>query len=101
MVSSDGTAGRCASLLIREGSAAYREMVVAPRLSARPLLIVVGAGALLYLLWSVADGLLLIFSGLLLAAFLDECTWLLGKVLPLPRKAVLALVVLLVFLAAA
>ena len=76
------------------------EMVVAPRLSARPLLLAVGAGALLYLLWSVADGLLLIFSGLLLAAFLDECTWLLCKVLPLPRKVVLALVVLVVFLLA-
>jgi predicted PurR-regulated permease PerM len=75
-------------------------MLVAPRLSARPLLLAVAAGALLYLLWSVADGLLLIFSGLLLAAFLDECTWLLSRVLPLPRKAVLALVVLVVFLVA-
>ncbi|MBS0527533.1 MAG: AI-2E family transporter [Proteobacteria bacterium] len=56
---------------------------------------------MLYLSWSVADGLLLIFSGLLLAAFLDECTSLLGMVLPLPRKVVLALVVLVVFLAAA
>jgi predicted PurR-regulated permease PerM len=76
-------------------------MVVTPRLSARPLLLAIGAGALLYLLWSVADGLLLIFSGLLLAAFLDECTWLLGKVLPLPRKVVLTLVVLVVFCMAA
>jgi predicted PurR-regulated permease PerM len=75
-------------------------MAAAPRLSARPLLLAVGVGALLYLFWSVVDGLLLIFSGLLLAAFLDECTWLLGKVLPLPRKVVLALVVLIVFLAA-
>ncbi len=49
----------------------------------------------------MADGLLLIFSGLLLAAFLDECTWLLRKVLPFPRKVVLVLVVLVVFLAAA
>ena len=70
------------------------------RLSARPLLLAVGVGALLYLLWSGADGLLLIFSGLLLAAFLDECTWLLGKVLPLPRKVVLALVVLVVLVVA-
>ena len=73
---------------------------MAPRLSARPLLLAIGVGALLYLFWSVVDGLLLIFSGLLLAAFLDECTWLLGKVLPLPRKAILALVVLVVLLAA-
>lgn len=72
---------------------------MAPRLSARPLLLAVGAAAVLYLFWSVADGLLLIFSGLLLAAFLDECTSLLGMALPLPRKVVLALVVLIVFLA--
>jgi predicted PurR-regulated permease PerM len=76
-------------------------IVVAPRLSARPLLLAIGVGALLYLFWSVADGLLLIFSGLLLAAFLDECTSLLGKVLPFHRKVVLTLVVLVVFLAAA
>lgn len=76
-------------------------MAVAPRLSVRPLLLAVGAGAVLYLLWSVADGLLLIFSGLLLAAFLDECTSLLGMILPFRRKVVLALVVLIVFLAAA
>src|SRR5579883_543501 len=68
IVSSGGTAGRGASLLIREGSAARMEMRVAPRLSARPLLLAVAANALLYLLWSVADGLLLMFSGRLLAA---------------------------------
>jgi hypothetical protein len=44
----------------------------------------------LFLLWTVSDALLLIFAGVVFAAFLDAMTVLLGRVLPWGRSVRLA-----------
>lgn len=65
---------------------------------ARTEIVVLAVAAGMFLAWNVADALLLVFSGLLLAAFLESCTRGLAKILPLPRGWNLALVVVAVSL---
>jgi len=48
--------------------------------------------SILFVLWSVSDALLLIFAGVVFAAFLDAMTVLLGRVLPWTRGVRLAVV---------
>ena len=58
-------------------------------------LIVLAIAAGLALVWYSAPSLLLLFAGILFAAFLDACTRGVGYVLPLPRSTRYALVVVL------
>jgi predicted PurR-regulated permease PerM len=51
-----------------------------------------GAASALFLLWMVSDSLLLLFAGVLFAAFLDAATYLLGTVVPWRRGIRLAIV---------
>ncbi|MET4479946.1 AI-2E family transporter [Bradyrhizobium sp. F1.13.3] len=55
----------------------------------------VAACVLLFLVWQTVSSLLLIFAGVLFAAFLDACARALAAVLPLNRAARLTLVLLL------
>ena len=57
-------------------------------------LIVLGVAAGLAFVWYYAPSLLLLFAGILFAAFLDACTRGLASSLPLPRRWRLTLVVL-------
>jgi predicted PurR-regulated permease PerM len=69
--------------------------------SAAPLLVALAAGAGLFLAWQTAGTLLLIFAGLLFAAFLDAATRGLAYVLPVGRGWRLACVCALLAAAAA
>ena len=62
------------------------------RRGAAPLLVALAAGAALFLAWQTAGTLLLIFAGLLFAAFLDAATRGLAYALPVGRGWRLALV---------
>jgi predicted PurR-regulated permease PerM len=73
--------------------AAWRQVFVLPLVV---LAVVVG----LLFIWYSAAGLLLLFAGILFASLLDACTRGLGQVLPLPRRARYALVVLVLGAAA-
>lgn len=64
-------------------------------------LIVLAIAAGLALVWYSAPSLLLLFAGILFAALLDACTRALGYVLPLPRPARYAMIVVLFASAAA
>src|SRR5215469_7337165 len=75
-------------------AAAWRQVFVLPLVV---LAVVVG----LVFTWYSAAGLLLLFAGILFASLLDACTRGLGQVLPLPRRACFALVVLVLGAAAA
>src|SRR4051794_14070650 len=55
----------------------------------------VAACVLLFLVWQTVSSLLLIFAGVLFAAFLDACARALAAVLPLNRASRLTLVLLL------
>ncbi|MFD1354710.1 MULTISPECIES: AI-2E family transporter [Methylorubrum] len=67
---------------------------IGPRRLAAAGIAVVAFAAGLWLAWTAAATLLLIFSGILLAVFLDGLTRALGHILPLPRALRLTLVVL-------
>ena len=67
---------------------AWRPVIALP-------LIVLAIAVGLALAWYSAPSLLLLFAGILFAALLDACTRGLGHVLPLPRRARYALVVLI------
>ena len=58
----------------------------------RAVLVALAGGAGLFLAWTAADTLLLIFAGLLFAALLDACTRGLSKLLPIGRGWSLAIV---------
>jgi len=75
-------------------TAAWRPVIALP-------LIVLAVAAGLALVCYSAPSLLLLFAGILFAALLDACTRSLGRVLPLPRRARYALVVLILGSAAA
>ncbi len=62
------------------------------------VVLVILAVALAYLLWRVADVLLLAFAGLLLAVFLRTLVKLLQRLIPLPEGVAFAVVVLLLLL---
>jgi predicted PurR-regulated permease PerM len=71
------------------------------RLDARAIVLALAGAAGLFLAWRAAEALLLIFTGLLLAALLDACARLLGKVLPIGRSWNVAIVSLAIALALA
>jgi predicted PurR-regulated permease PerM len=57
------------------------------------------AAAALFILWMVSDALLLIFAGVLFAAFLDALTRLLGKAVAWPRSVRFAIVCFVIAIA--
>ena len=63
------------------------------RPSLRAALIVLGVAALLIFVWYYAPSVLLLFAGILFAAFLDACTRCLASVIPLSRSWRFGLVV--------
>lgn len=65
-----------------------------PRTTTQTVLIAAAAGAGLFLAWTAAETLLLVFAGLLLGVLLDTLTRGLGAVLPLARGWRLAIVCL-------
>jgi predicted PurR-regulated permease PerM len=69
-------------------TAAWRQVIALP-------LIVLAVAVGLAFVWYSAPSLLLLFAGILFASLLDACTRGLGHVLPLPRRARYALVVLI------
>lgn len=75
-------------------TAARRQVIALP-------LVVLAVAVGLALVWYSAPSLLLLFAGILFASLLDACTRGLGRVLPLPRRARFALVVLVLGSAAA
>ena len=70
-------------------------------IAVRAVLIGLAAGAGLFLAWTAADALLLIFAGLLFAALLDACTRGLSMILPIGRGWNLAIVSVVITLAIA
>jgi predicted PurR-regulated permease PerM len=71
------------------------------RLDTRAIFLALAGAAGLFLAWRAAEALLLIFTGLLLAALLDACARVLGKVLPIGRGWNVAIVSLVIALALA
>jgi predicted PurR-regulated permease PerM len=71
------------------------------RWSPTSILVALAAGAGLFLAWQTAGTLLLIFAGLLFAAFLDACTRGLAFVVPIARPWRLAIVCVLLALGSA
>ncbi|MBZ9673638.1 AI-2E family transporter [Mesorhizobium sp. ES1-3] len=59
------------------------------------------AGATLFLLWRVSEALLLLFAGVVFAAFLDALTFLLGKSVNWPRGVRLIIVCGIIFVVVA
>jgi predicted PurR-regulated permease PerM len=68
-----------------------------PKAIAWRALIVLGVAAGLAFIWYYAPSLLLLFAGILFAAFLDACTRGLARVIPLSRSWRFGLVVLVLF----
>lgn len=64
---------------------------------ARVVLVIVAVAVVLFL-WQVVDVLLFAFAGALLAVFLHTLVQLLNRLLPLPEKAIFALVLVLLLL---
>lgn len=80
-----------------EPSAARSALVPSTEFAAgavRAVLVGLAGGAGLFLAWTAADTLFLLFAGLLFAALLDACTRGLGRVLPIGRGWNLAVVCL-------
>jgi predicted PurR-regulated permease PerM len=79
-----------------------QSMPVAPQnASMRTVLAMLAGGAGLFLAWMAADGLFLIFAGLLFAALLDACMRGLSRLLSIPRGWNLAIVSIAIALAIA
>jgi hypothetical protein len=82
-------------------TAGARRPDTSSRWSPTSILVALAAGAGLFLAWQTAGTLLLIFAGLLFAAFLDACTRGLAFVVPIARPWRLAIVCVLLALGSA
>jgi predicted PurR-regulated permease PerM len=85
----------------RERSSAPIEASVFSLSAMRTMLVALAAGAGLFLAWTAAGTLFLLFAGLLFAALLDACTRGLAKLLPIGRGCNLAIVSLILTIAIA